>query len=81
MPAGRRSSVAECLGTIQAVLGSISSGDQIVLIPYCLKNACERERIHLMNKLIVQLSHDIAKHQTTLERCPFTVINFTPKVA
>ncbi len=32
------------------VLGSISSGDQIFLILYCLKKACERERIHLMSK-------------------------------
>ncbi len=27
-----------------------SDGDQIILILYCLKKACERERIHLMSK-------------------------------
>ncbi len=42
------SSVAERLCITQAVLGSIPGGDQIFLILYCLKKACERERIHLM---------------------------------
>ncbi len=27
-----------------------SDGDQIILILYCFKKACERERIHLMSK-------------------------------
>ncbi len=35
------------LCAIQAVLGSIPSGDQIFLILYCLKKP-ERERIHLI---------------------------------
>ncbi len=44
------SSVAERLCAIQAVLDSIPGGNQIFLILYCLKKACENERIHLMSK-------------------------------
>ncbi len=37
---------------------SISGGDQIFLILYCLKKkACERERLHLMNNNNSKFSH------------------------
>ena len=34
-------------------LGSIPGGNQIFLILYCFKKACERERIHLRSKMFV----------------------------
>ncbi len=37
--------MAEHLCVKQAVLGSIPGDDQLFLILYCLKKACERERM------------------------------------
>ncbi len=69
-PGGCRSSVAEHLCAIQAVLGS--SDDQIFLILYCLS---ERERIHLMSerRLRKKLWSDTYRSYYIKELCTVTI--------